>query len=118
MLNPQRMWADLTAVSGFANRYSKSELGRQASEWFMSQVKEMIVNSGRDDVSIFTVNTGSSYKQPSVVLKIDHSAQPAIVLGAHLDTTDGIKPGADDNGSGSVTVLEVARIFIIEWNAF
>jgi leucyl aminopeptidase len=46
------------------------------------------------------------------------SFEPGIVIGAHMDTLSAndyrskhsIKPGADDDGSGTVTVLEVARI--------
>ena len=41
-----------------------------------------------------------------------NSDEPGVVVGAHMDTLSSavsIKPGADDDGSGSVTVLETAR---------
>ncbi len=55
------------------------------------------------------------YKQPSLVVKIGDSNEPGIVIGAHMDTLGalwGKMPGADDDGSGSVTVLEVARTLL------
>lgn len=43
-----------------------------------------------------------------------HPPLYAAILGAHLDSTagrsDARSPGADDNGSGSVTILEVLRV--------
>jgi len=40
-------------------------------------------------------------------------ASPLVILGAHLDTRDATgSPGANDNGSGCVTLLEVARCLV------
>lgn len=63
------------------------------------------------------MSSGGKYPQPSIIAKIGSSSEPGIVLGAHMDTLAfysgvGQKPGADDDGSGSVTVLEVARILL------
>lgn len=80
------------------------------------------------------------FKQPSVVTKIGSSTEPAIVIGAHFDTypkydletskqackiindpkmqkecvdnMSASKPGADDDGSGSAVILEIARTLI------
>lgn len=79
-------------------------------------------------------------KQPSIITKIGNAPAPGIVIGAHFDTypkydletskklcskfedskvrricEDSMtsdKPGADDDGSGSATVLEVARLLL------
>ena len=42
-----------------------------------------------------------------------NSSLPAVIFGAHLDSiasgVNGRAPGADDDGSGSVTLLEALR---------
>lgn len=114
-LDPNRMWADLTTLTSFKNRNARTDYGVQAAEWFKTQVADIAKHYGRDDVSIRTVAT-SGYKQPSVVVKIGNSDAPGIVIGAHMDTTSQYgserQPGADDDGSGSVTVLEVTRTLL------
>jgi leucyl aminopeptidase len=47
--------------------------------------------------------------------KIGTGSEPGIVIGAHMDTLSGTfsnKPDADDDGTGSVTVLEIARTLL------
>src|SRR5262249_37754543 len=56
-----------------------------------------------------------SYVQPSVVAKLGNSDEPGIVVGGHMDTlssTFELKPGADDDGSGTTTVMGVARTIL------
>lgn len=55
-----------------------------------------------------------SYNQPSVIARIPGSSSSLIVVGAHFDSTGGSStargPGADDNGSGVVVILEALRV--------
>ncbi len=114
-INPQLMWGNLTTLTNFSDRYANSDTGLQAANWIKSQVEKMVKDNQRTDVSITLVSTGSSYKQPSVVVKIGDSTEPAVVVGAHMDTLStfwGNMPGADDDGTGAVTVLEVARTLL------
>lgn len=81
-----------------------------------------------------------SFPQSSIILKIGQSNEPGVLIGAHFDTlpiydrktseeyckifTDPIKhkicvdaltakkPGADDDGSGSATIFELARLLV------
>jgi len=115
LLNPQDMWNDLTVLSNFHDRYAKADSGAEAADWIKTQVETMVKNNNRDDVKIYTIATGGNYKQPSVIAKIGTSTDPGIVIGGHMDTLSGIfnnMPGADDDGTGSVTVLEVARTIL------
>jgi leucyl aminopeptidase len=109
-LNPQRMWTDLQQLSSFTDRYANSDTGLQAAQWIKSQMEAMA--KGRCDVKVYLVPTGN-YKQPSVVVKIGSASRPGIVLGAHMDTllarSGTMMPGADDDGTGAVTLFEVAR---------
>jgi leucyl aminopeptidase len=80
-----------------------------------TQVETMAKTYGRQDVHVYFVNTGSSYKQPSVIAKIGDSNEAGIVVSGHLDTLkkrSSNMPGADDDGSGSVTVLEATRTIL------
>lgn len=111
-MNPQNMWTNLTQLSDFRDRYAMSENGVKAAQWIKSQVEHMATENGRHNVTAYFVKTGNHYKQPSLVVKFGDQSGPGIVIGAHMDTLSGSyskKPGADDDGTGSVTVLEVAR---------
>ena len=115
IMNPQDMWTDLTTLTNFADRYADSDNGVAAAAWLKTQVETMAANANRKDVSVRYVATGTNYKQPSVVVKIGTSDGPGIVIGGHMDTLSSsreLKPGADDDGSGTVTALAVARNLI------
>lgn len=115
-LNPTNMWANLTALTNFRDRFANSDYGVQAANWIKSQVEAMAASQGRTDVHAYTVATGF-YKQPSVVVKIGDSTAPGVVIGGHMDTLSSFwkgvhLPGADDDGTGSVTVLETVRALL------
>lgn len=116
LLNPQMMWSNLTILTQFKDRYPNSKTGIQASEWFKTQMEDLAKLYNRDDVMVTLVKTGHTYKQPSVVVKIGTSNAPGIVMGAHMDTllsdASSTMPGADDDGSGAVTVLQLAHVLI------
>jgi leucyl aminopeptidase len=118
-MNPQNMWNDLTTFTNFPDRYPNSDSGINAADWVKSQVEMLIKTSGRDDVTVYTIAAGKKYKQSSLVVKFGNSSLPGIVVGAHVDTYPtgdkkhpGKKPGADDDGSGVVTVLENMRTLL------
>lgn len=119
--NHQQIWTDLTAFSNtasdhFPDRYSNSNSGVKAAEWLKSKIETLAKDYYRTDITAYTVATGTKYKQPSVVVKIGDSNEPGIVIGGHMDTLAsdwrGTMPGADDDGSGSMTVMSVARTLI------
>jgi len=114
-LVPQNMMDNLNYLSSFKDRYADSDSGVKAAEWLKTQVETMAATYHRNDVSAYYIQTGDEYQQPSVVVKIGDSTEPGIVVGAHMDTlqsSSSRKPGADDDGSGSVTVLETARAIL------
>lgn len=113
-INPQNMWNDLTTLSSYDDRYYRSDNGLKAANWIKTQIETIAKNAGHDDVTVYTVATGT-YKQPSVVAKIGKSDAAGIVIGGHMDTLSSSyskKPGADDDGTGTVTVLEVGRALL------
>lgn len=118
--NPQLIWSDLTDFSNtdnnhFPDRYANSDTGVKAAMWLKGKIEKMATDNNRTDITAYTVATGTNYKQPSVVVKIGNSNAPGIVIGGHMDTLSsrhGVMPGADDDGSGSMTVMSVARTLI------
>ena len=139
-LNPQNMWNNLITLTQFPDRSVKHESGVAAANWLKTQIETAIKNAGRNDAQVFTVETKGTdpetnklfqEKQPSIVLKIGTSSSPGVVIGAHFDTFGcystkggyhedegcledpyGPLPGANDDGSGTVAVLELARTLL------
>ena len=116
-INPQNIWSQLTTLTQFNNRYADSPEGVEAANWFKQQVETIALETHHQDVKVYMVKT-NDYKQPSVVVKMGESTEPGIVIGAHMDTVKpndymySNLPGADDDGSGSITVLETARTLL------
>lgn len=131
-INPDAMWATLsTLTSQFPDRSSTHQTGVETANWIRDKLSKMTEEGGRQDIQIYTVETkGFDFKhnnapfssdQPSVVLKIGKSNAPGIVVGAHVDTmacsVEGCQgepryPGADDDGSGTTVLLELASVLL------
>lgn len=147
-INPQFLWSSLAKLTSFPDRSSETVNGIDAAYWIKSQIELIAEESGRKDITIFSIATKRinekgrpiEFKQPSIVVKIGNSSIPGVLLGAHFDTYPKYdmetskkicsefddpkirkscedemmsdKPGADDDGSGAVTLLETARILM------
>lgn len=115
-LNPQDMWSDLKKLSAYRNRNAETQVGLNVVTSLKKQIDELAKDNNRTDVSSYLIDT-PNYLQKSLVVKIGESNKPGIVIGSHIDTTynflpDPIQPGADDNGTGSVTTLEIVRLLL------
>ncbi|KAH8730766.1 hypothetical protein GQ44DRAFT_606123 [Phaeosphaeriaceae sp. PMI808] len=118
-LSTSNMQNNLTPFVAFNNRYYKSSTGKQSSEWLLSKVQSVITASG---VSGVTVRAFShpSWTQNSVIATIPGKSTNIIAIGAHQDSvngaspTSGRAPGADDDGSGTVTILEAFRVLLTD----
>lgn len=108
MANPQRMWTFLGQLSAFPDRSAYSDNGVKAAQWLASYGSKLAQDHGRTDVQILNFPTGGSYKQPSVAIRIPgrNPSAPGVLVGGHMDTFDNQKPGSDDDGSGTATVME------------
>jgi leucyl aminopeptidase len=126
-IQPEIMWNQLRLLTKFPDRSVFHKSGIEAAQWITQQAESLASNHA--DVQVYTVKTKGTdivgtefdYQQPSIILKIGTSNEPAIVIGAHFDTVacsdescmkDGPFPGADDNGSGTVALLEAARAIL------
>lgn len=112
---PDNIWNTLTHFTAFPNRSATKDTGVEAANWLHKQFQEMVVEYGREDTRSYFVDTGISgyYKQPSLVTVIGKDLKaPGVVIGAHMDTLDGRMPGAGDDGSGTSSVMEIARVLL------
>ncbi|KAI1851733.1 hypothetical protein JX265_010967 [Neoarthrinium moseri] len=115
-LNKTLMKTNLETFSNFQNRYYKSSYGKESSAWLGNLVNQTIASTGAKGVTAkFFPHT---WGQSSIIATIPGKSAKTIVLGAHQDSINqanpmnGRAPGADDDGSGSVTILEAMRVLL------
>ncbi len=106
-------------LSSYHNRFYQSQTGVDAAKFIAKKWKEITKNREDAEVTLYD----HSWKQPSVILKIEGKSKEAIVIGGHLDSINGFTyqmsfgtkgghaPGADDNASGIATITEIIRVF-------
>jgi len=106
----------ITTLSDFFTRYFRSDTGVAAAKWLQTKYTQIAIDAKRDDVTV-TNFTYAAFPQASVIATIPGTGPNKasyVILGGHLDsvgsTTTGRSPGADDDASGSSTVLEVFRV--------
>lgn len=110
------MKAKLSKFSSFYTRYYKSKFGMDSANWLYNQVKE-IAEPVKDKVIVNKFNH-KGWDQYSIIVRIPGQVDDKVVLGAHQDSInlklpmDLPAPGADDDGSGSITILEVYILII------
>ncbi|KAK1521169.1 peptidase family M28 [Colletotrichum abscissum] len=107
--NPQT-W--LRTLTNFQNRHYRSTYGTEASTWLYNQAVSIASGYSAITVSRFT----HSFNQPSIIVKYPGTSSNLIIVGAHYDSTAGSTtaraPGADDNGTGTVNLLEALRVLV------
>jgi leucyl aminopeptidase len=109
---PDNIWQTLTHLTTYPNRAANTKSGFAVANWLKSSFESMIREYGRTDAKAYFVNT-EHYQQPSLVTVIGKDIKaPGIIIGAHMDTLDGLMPGAGDDGSGSSGIMEMARVLL------
>lgn len=111
------MQKNLEKLTSFHTRYYKSEHGRQSSDWVLQKVDEIIKEAGAED-TVWVESFPHTWKQNSVIATIPGKSNSTVVIGAHQDSINLwlpsilAAPGADDDGSGTVTTMEVFRALL------
>ncbi|KAK0501397.1 aminopeptidase [Armillaria luteobubalina] len=106
----------LANLTSFNNRYYTSSTGLQASNWILNTISDIAADRRDITVSKFS----HRFQQFSIVAKIPGSeaSTPVTILGSHMDSinlnspSSGRAPGADDDGTGSVNLIEAFRALI------
>lgn len=117
-LSKKRMRKNLEKFTSFHTRYYRSHFGAQSSAWLLDRVNETIQESGANKYGAFVKAFEHPWGQNSVIATIPGQCNKTVVIGAHQDSINLFfpsffaAPGADDDGSGTVTILEALRILL------
>ena len=110
-LSATNLKRDLEYLVGFSTRHSFSEQYARAAEWAAERFRELGYEPELDQFSIDRDTSINVIARP----QRSDGVQDIVLVVAHLDSINLYgpawpAPGADDNGSGSVGLLEVARV--------
>ena len=117
-LSKQQMRKNLEKFTSFHTRYYKSNYGAQSSAWLLSRVNATIAESGAAEYGAYVEAFSHPWGQSSVIATIPGKSEKTVVIGAHQDSINLFlpsilaAPGADDDGSGSITILEALRVLL------
>ncbi|KAK0453308.1 peptidase [Armillaria borealis] len=110
---------NLEKFSSFRTRYYRSDTGKQSQQWLLSKISE--ITDLWSSASLRTRISFTEFKLRLIVSKIvringTDASEDVIIISAHQDSTNMWPflpaPGADDDGSGSVTILESYRALL------
>lgn len=114
-----RMESRLRDFTSFRTRYYRSSEGRHSQAWLLKTIHDIVANG--PDLGISVREFEHPWGQNSIILHIprtakSHSPDELVIVGAHQDSTNLLPflnaPGADDDGSGTVTNLEALSLLI------
>lgn len=117
-LKKKNMRKHLETFTSFHTRYYKSDYGKQSAAWLFGQVNSTVQAAGADKYGATVEMFPHSWGQPSIIATIPGKSNKTVVIGAHQDSINLFlpsllaAPGADDDGSGTVTILEALRVLL------
>lgn len=115
-LEKDNMRKHLETFTSFHTRYYKSSYGAQSSAWLLGQVNKTLEDAGAVNASVKAFP--HPWGQSSIIATIPGQSNKTVVIGAHQDSINLFlpsflaAPGADDDGSGTVTILEALRVLL------
>jgi leucyl aminopeptidase len=120
-----RYWNFLKTLTAFPDRSADSQHGFNAAKWLGDHALKLASDNQRTDVTVRYYETGGRWIQPSTLIKVPgkNSTLPGVLIGAHMDTIIQMGPdktnnGADDDGSGTATVMETYHAVISSGQKF
>ncbi|KAK8058251.1 peptidase family M28 [Apiospora phragmitis] len=117
-VSTQRMYDDLEHLTGFYNRWFGGATGEESAQWIHDQIAQIIAEAPLHSYISLEYFT-HPFPQPSIIARFEPKVRnwslPLTVIGAHQDSANYLfpllpAPGADDDGSGTVTILEAFRV--------
>ncbi|KAI3329731.1 Zn-dependent exopeptidase [Ustulina deusta] len=109
-VNQSNLQTWTNTLANFYNRYYRGSYAATSASWMYSTV----VSVASANSAITVKQFAHSYSQPSVIATIPGTSAEVVIVSAHYDsigsTTSGRAPGADDNASGVVVILEALRV--------
>ncbi|KAI9799363.1 MAG: Leucine aminopeptidase 1 [Piccolia ochrophora] len=117
-LSKSNMRHNLEHFTSFHTRYYKSSSGVESAEWLYGRINSIIDSAGADSHGVHVSKFEHSWGQPSLIATIPGKSNNTVIIGAHQDSINLFfpsllaAPGADDDGSGTVTILEAFRALL------
>lgn len=118
-LDTGNMEENLETFTSFHNRYYKSSWGARSCAWLLGRIKE-IAEPANDRVTVEPFH--HKWDQFSIIARFNGTNpdldNEVVIISAHQDSVNmwlpdfGRSPGADDDGSGTVTILEAFRSLV------
>ncbi|KAJ7109605.1 hypothetical protein C8R43DRAFT_904795, partial [Mycena crocata] len=119
--------ANLEHFTSYHTRYYNSDDGKASTEWLYAKIltytAELASEEQRKLIHVEAVQ--HPWKQNSIIIRLAPvdalDSDPTTILGAHIDSINHINhdlpapaaPGAGDDGSGTVTILEAYRALLL-----
>jgi len=112
---------DIAKLSSFWNRSYRSPWGLASSNWVHDTVRDLLNSTAHAAIKTSVRKFSHKFIQNSIIATVETSSddvkpkdQEVIIMGAHQDSLNYRlpfyrAPGADDDGSGTVTILQVLR---------
>lgn len=112
--------ARITKLSAYQNRYYESTYGVDAANYIVQEFRA--IAASRPDITVATEK--HDFAQPSVIVTIPGTGpqqNEIVVIGGHIDSINqgaifskkkARAPGADDNASGTATVMQTLKILV------
>ncbi|KAI0394537.1 peptidase family M28 [Xylariaceae sp. FL0594] len=117
-ISTDRISSVLRHFSSYYNRYYGDVYGEQSSQWLHDHIAD-IIKTAPFHTHISLEYFTHPFPQSSIIArfepKIRNSSLPLTIIGAHQDSANYLfpllpAPGADDDGSGTVSILEAFRV--------
>ncbi|KAK7739780.1 hypothetical protein SLS53_005750 [Cytospora paraplurivora] len=117
-VSTQRIYDFLKHLTSYYNRYYGGSTGEQSSQWLHDHIASIIAEAPYHthiSLEYFT----HAFPQSSIIArfepKVRDFSKPLTIIGAHQDSANYLfpllpAPGADDDGSGSASILEAFRV--------
>ncbi|KAH7105552.1 Zn-dependent exopeptidase [Auriculariales sp. MPI-PUGE-AT-0066] len=109
-------------LTSLHTRWCETETGLQASMYLFNLLKSYVDTAPVGEHRLISLQPHfHDFKQFSMVVRIagpnTTALDPVSITGAHIDSASlsgnlEVAPGADDDGSGTVTMLETARVLL------
>ncbi|EMD40572.1 hypothetical protein CERSUDRAFT_111168 [Gelatoporia subvermispora B] len=120
-LSVENLKSTLGEFTSFRTRYYRSDTGKQSEKWLLGKIAEITRESAPPSLQdIISIKEFShSWPQSSIIVRINGSSPDdgVIIIGAHQDRVrihghSCQLQGADDDGSGSMSILESYRALL------
>lgn len=117
-VDTERMHGALKHLTSYYNRYYGGSTGEESSQWLHDHIAGIIAEAPYHthiSLEYFT----HRFPQSSIIArfepKVRDFSKPLTIIGAHQDSANYLfpllpAPGADDDGSGTISILEAFRV--------